>query len=83
MGAPNVRPLSQLKVSEQGVVIALNGGRQFVNRLIGMGLSVGSRVQVIQGANGRPGPVLVAAGGARLGIGHGMAEKVSVAVDGH
>ena len=83
MGAPDVRPLSRLNVNERGAIVALNGGRHFVNRLISMGLSVGSRVQVIQGANGRPGPVLVAAGGARLGIGHGMAEKVSVAVDGH
>ena len=60
----------------------MNGGRQFVNRLIGMGLNVGVRVQVVQGAGGRPGPVLVAAGGARLAIGHGMAGKVAVAVDG-
>jgi len=81
MEPSDVRPLSRLKINESGVVIALTGGQRFVSRLVGLGLNVGSRVQVAQPAGGGGGPMLVVTGGARLAIGRGMADKVAVSVD--
>ena len=76
-----VRSLDQLKLGEKAQVVALAGGRAFQNRLVGMGLNVGSPVELIRASNGRGGPALVATGGTRLAIGHGMASKILVAVD--
>jgi len=81
MEPSDVRPLSGLRMNEKGVVIALKGGRRFINRLTGMGLNVGSRVDVVQSGDGHQGPTLVATGETRLAIGHGMAEKIMVSVD--
>lgn len=81
MDASDVRPLSRLKNNEKGVVLALEGGRRFVHRMTGMGLNVGSRVDVIQSGDGQHGPTLVATGETRLAIGHGMAEKIMISVD--
>ena len=76
-----VGSLNQLKAGEKAQVVALAGGRDFQNRLVGMGLNVGSPVELVRAPNGRGGPVLVASGGTRLAIGAGMASKIIVAVD--
>jgi len=60
-------------------VVAIEGGRGFQHRLIGMGLNVGSVLTVMHGASGGVGPTLVAVGDTRLAIGHGMAERILVA----
>lgn len=81
MEPSDVRPLSRLKNKEKGVVLALKGGRRFINRMTGMGLNVGSRVDVVQSGDGQQGPTLVATGETRLAIGHGMAEQIMICVD--
>jgi Fe2+ transport system protein FeoA len=45
-----------------------------------MGLRVGCRVQVVGGGAGG-GPVVVAVGDTRLAVGHGMANKIMVAIE--
>ena len=76
-----VRSLNQLKPGEKAQVVALAGGRSFQDRLVGMGLNVGSPVELIRSPNGRGGPALVAIGETRLAIGHGMVSKIIVVVD--
>ncbi len=80
MPTETIKSLDQLKSREKAFVVALIGGRSLQNRLISMGLNVGSPVEVIRPANGNSGPALVAAGDARIAIGRGMAAKIMVAV---
>lgn len=75
------RPLSTIAAGKKGMVIALAGGRQFQDRLVSMGLNVGCEIEVVHSSNGRCGPTLVATGETRLAVGHGMADKILVAVD--
>ena len=57
-------------------IISLAGGRSLQERLISMGLNVGSEINVIK--KGMPGPFLIATGETRLAIGAGMAHKIMV-----
>ncbi len=70
--------LSELPRGARGRVTGFAGGREFQNRVISMGLNVGSDIEVIHTAGRRAGPVLVARGPTRLAIGHGMADKIEV-----
>jgi len=75
-------PLSELSQGAEATVTELRGGRHFRSRLLSMGMRIGSRLVVIRPANGSHGPVLVASGGTRLGIGRGMAELIMVDIAG-
>ena len=75
----NACPLSAAPTNTPLRVAAIEGGRGMHHRLIGMGLNVGSVLTIMHGANGKGGPTLVAVGDTRLGIGHGMAERILVA----
>ena len=80
MAVPAVRPLTSVPAGGKARVVALAGGHHFQNRLVSMGLNVGVEIKVVNSSNGRGGPMLIATGGTRLGIGHGMAERIMVAV---
>lgn len=67
-----------MAVGQTATVVGLEGGREFRNRLVSMGMMMGCTLRVIRAANGSGHPVLVALGHARLAIGRGMAEKVMV-----
>jgi ferrous iron transport protein A len=68
--------LSKIGDGESGVVCACEGGRQCVQRLAEMGVSIGTRLRVVRGG----GPVIVDVRGQRLVIGRGMAERVTVEI---
>ncbi len=76
-----VRPLTRLQPKEKAVIVALAGGRDFQNRLVSMGLNVGSEIEVLRSGGGNGGPTLIATMETRLAIGHGMASKIMVAAD--
>ena len=76
-----IRPLSTIAAGKKGMVVALMGGWQFQNRLVSMGINVGCEIEIVYSSNGRGGPTLVATGETRLAVGHGMADKILVAVD--
>ncbi len=76
-----VTSLSELKPGDKAFVVALAGGRSFQDRLVGLGINVGSPVELLRASNGRGWPALVAVGETRIAIGHGMASKIIVAVD--
>jgi ferrous iron transport protein A len=68
-------PLSQVKAGERVWLVGFQG-KGGINRLLGMGLTPGSQLQVI---NAQPsGSVLVAIGDNRIGVGAGMAAKILV-----
>lgn len=81
MNDGTIRSLNQLDPGEKAYVVTLAGGRSFQNRLVGMGLNVGSLVELLRTPNGRGGPALIATGGTRLALGARMASKIIVAVD--
>ncbi|MBW2149194.1 MAG: FeoA domain-containing protein [Deltaproteobacteria bacterium] len=72
----DILPLVQASPGERLVIEQLQCGRGMANRLNSLGLTVGTRLEVI----GNPGfgPVLVAVRGSRLGLGHEMAQKIMV-----
>jgi ferrous iron transport protein A len=75
------RPLCDVAAGQTATVVGLEGGREFRNRLVSMGMMMGCTLRVIRAGNGSGHPVLVALGHARLAIGRGMAEKVLVRPD--
>ncbi len=57
-------------------IAGVDGGMRVQSRLVGMGLTAGTRLDVRSNNGG--GPVLVAVGHARIALGRTMAEKVRV-----
>ena len=58
-------------------VVSLSGGRGCQDRLAGLGLRIGARMQVLR--NDMEGKLLLSHQGARLYLGGGMAHKIEVA----
>lgn len=69
--------LSELAAGESGTVLALEGGRGFVNNMKTMGILIGAVVEVKRAALSG-GSVIISVGGSRLVVGHGMADKIVV-----
>ena len=72
-----VRPLTELREGEKGVVIHLRGGERFHNRLSTLGVRVGAPVtkgssQVLKG------PVIINVGSTQVAVGYKMATKIIV-----
>ena len=57
-------------------LLAVQAGRELQSRLASMGLVPGVSIEVV--TNSMRGPVVIAAGGSRLMLGRGMAQKVLV-----
>ena len=71
-----VKPLPTARPGDVVEVVGVEGGRGMRERMISMGLTIGSKLEVVQAGRG---PILVSIKGARLAIGQGMAEKILVA----
>ncbi|ASJ07130.1 FeoA family protein [Thermococcus pacificus] len=69
-------PLNSLKPGERGVVVNILGGPTARQRLVGMGLTPGATIQIIEAHS--HGPIIISVGGVRFAIGRGMADKVMV-----
>lgn len=80
-GNTQTQPLSALRSGQSATIVSLAGGRGMQHRLIGMGLHVGTRIEVLRGTIDANGPTLVAAGETRLAIGHGMTNRILVRVE--
>ncbi len=76
MKEPSLVPLDRLASGRCGIVRELQGGADFAGRLAGMGLTKGSRIEVLQ--NTWHGPVLVRAHESRIALGRGEAAKILV-----
>jgi len=71
--------LALVDKGKRGTIVALQGGGNLQERIVSMGLFLGCEVEVLDGGNGRR--MLIAARDTRIALGHGIAEKVLVAVD--
>ncbi len=71
-------PLSVVENGREVEILNIRGGRGLCHRLNRMGIYPGTRITIIN--NGRPGPVIVALGEKRFGIGFGMAHRIFVNV---
>jgi len=81
-------PLTTLKAGETGIIVSITpnpggrgwghgGGHGFVKRLMDMGLTPGTQVEISKTAPFH-GPVEVIVRGSRLALGRGMAERILV-----
>lgn len=68
-----MRTLTQLQVGEFARVVSINGGRNMLQRLMSLGVSVRTEVEVLH-HRGRG--VVVGVNGNRVAIGGGVAEHI-------
>ena len=74
----NIHPLNSFKGGEGGAIVAVQGDKEFQQRLISMGLHVGCEIQVLHHAkNGNP--MLIVCHETRLALGQDMAAQILVA----
>jgi len=71
------RPLSCVDVGDTVCFCAINAGRRAQERLLSMGVPLGSNIEIL---GNRSGAVVIAKGSNRLAIGRSMAEKMLVKV---
>ena len=69
----STQPLSETPVGSKVRLVAIDGGRQLMRRLLSLGLTLGSEVEVLH-HRGRG--VVVAKQGNRVALGGGIAEKL-------
>ncbi len=70
-----------LRMAGEGVrlrIISWRRGKGFTQKLLGIGLNVGSEIEVVQ--NDMHSPVLIFHNGTKLFLGGGMAQKINVAL---
>lgn len=70
-------PLAAVKEQSTVRMVSADCGRGLCARLASMGLRPGTKLTVLKSAP--PGPLVVAVGNSRIGIGRGMAFKIMVA----
>jgi Fur family ferric uptake transcriptional regulator len=76
MSMDNVVPLSAMCAGEQGVVVALAGGRGMLGRMASLGFTPGAEITVVQ--NFGWGPLIALVRDARVALGRGEASKIRV-----
>jgi ferrous iron transport protein A len=73
-------PLRLAQEGEWVRIVGLKGGKGFHDRLAGLGLRVGGRLEVIR--NAMDGKLLLGHEGTRLFLGGGLAHKIQVVLEG-
>lgn len=68
-------PLSMVRPGDRVTIVEIRGGRGLIGRLANMGFYPGIEIEVL---SNRPGPLILKKGGARLGLGYGMAHRILV-----
>ena len=68
-------PLFDLPIGATARIAEIQGGRRLARRLLGLGLRVGSEIEVLH-HRGRS--VVLSTGGTRVALGGGVAEKLAV-----
>ncbi|WP_238516350.1 MULTISPECIES: FeoA family protein [Thermococcus] len=69
-------PLNTLRPGEGGIVVNIVAGSYARQRLVSMGLTPGTTVQIIESHS--MGPMIISVGGVKFAIGNGLAAKVMV-----
>jgi len=73
-----MRRLIEMMEGEEGIVARIDGGDRLSRRLLALGIVPGARVRIIR--NGKMGPIILDADGARIALGRGVAEKIWVEI---
>ena len=73
---PPAMPLVLAARGQEVVLGSVRGGRGLQHRLAELGLTPGVKFRVL--ASGGPGPFIILLKGARLLLGHGMVQRISV-----
>ena len=66
---------------DRATVVELNVSNELQGRLMGMGLTIGAKVEILHGGHGRFKPLVVGVGESRIAIGHDIAKMVLVESD--
>ena len=72
----NIIPLEELAPGSSALVRELGGGKDFASHLSAMGLSIGSKLRMLQ--NTGHGPLLVLVRDTRIALGRGQVLKIMV-----
>ena len=73
--------LEQMYAGQKGTIVEIEGGHAVVHRLGSMGLRVGKAITKISAMLMR-GPVTVKVDNSQIALGHGMAKKIHVKLEG-
>jgi ferrous iron transport protein A len=73
-----IRNLGELRNGTHALVHHLRGGKEFINRLLVLGFTIGTEVVVMQNSGG--GPILIAVRDSRIALGRGETQKIVVEV---
>ena len=79
--SPRICVLDVLNTSDRATVVGLNTSSDLQGRLTGMGLTIGAKVEILQGGHSRFKPLLVGVGDTRIALGHDIAKMVLVEAD--
>ena len=60
------------------MVTAINTGQELLDRLMGMGVFVGTQVEVFRGGQDQVGPLLIGIGQTRIALGRDIAASIEV-----
>jgi ferrous iron transport protein A len=71
-----LKPLADVSAGKRAAVVALEGGKGFVNRMASLGFTPGTEVQMVQ--NYRYGPIIALVRGARVALGRRESSRVWV-----
>ena len=69
-------PIRMAGEGERLKIASLVGGKNFQDRIFGMGLNIGAEIDILRNVGN--GPVLIALNGSRMFLGGGMAHKINV-----
>jgi|GEM_PF-1791633 len=73
--------LESLNMSDCATIVGLNATNELQNRLMGMGLTIGAKIEILHGGHGRFKPFIIGVGESRIAIGHDIAKLVLVESD--
>ncbi|MCL2348382.1 MAG: ferrous iron transport protein A [Planctomycetaceae bacterium] len=79
--SPRIFSLDLLCRAKTATIVALNTSNDLQGRLMGMGLTAGAKIEVLQGAQSLFKPLLVAVGETRIAVGRDIARVILVEAD--
>ncbi len=74
----HIQDLARIPAGETATIVAINTEQELQGRLMGMGLFVGTKVDILRGGQGKSGPLLVGIGNTRLALGRDVASTILV-----
>ena len=70
--------LTQIPAGKKTTVVAIHTEQELLGRLMGLGLFVGTKVEILRGGNDQAGPILIGIGQTRIALGRDIAATILV-----